>query len=590
VSNHPFNERDVRNLYRFLAFSPTRLAEVRCIDMQGGGVVSRELVSSGDDFVRWSREFNGRGNCFVGRNARTEKANNVTQITAMSLDIDPVRPKGQAATPEQVEESVNAGRLILDKFPDGGALGSSGNGALVIWTVDAPGVKDLAAFPEKLRQFQVECQKLFDEGRIKVDATQDTPRLIKLLGTVSVKGDTRLTRLLRLPNPSRDGSAVFGYVEQFCSPKPVAKEILLDKSVSQDRSKNDYALAIHYKNQGLGPGDVLEALKHHALGRPDRSDDHERIVRKLFGGVGEGVGSGVSRPGGDDAGPSVVQVHSPSAVSVSSYLEGLNERGKVQSPELPTGFREFDMATHGIRRGDVYTIAARPGIGKTSILINIAVTLCAAGKSVLFLSTEMSYQDIWDRAISSGAPIDGGAFRTGQFSAEDKAKMGVFLEQFKTFRFNVCDSFQPKIEQVGASVAQYKPDVLIFDHVQHIDGGEDWKTISVFVQGLKRLAMQHKMAVLVASQLRRPPQSMNYKTGSVKIAKPTLSDLKGCGKIEEEAAFVLLLSPTDTVYSENCPVVRADLAKNRYGPNIISDLVFFKNITKFRSLEEVNAI
>jgi replicative DNA helicase len=76
----------------------------------------------------------------------------------------------------------------------------------------------------------------------------------------------------------------------------------------------------------------------------------------------------------------------------------------------------------------------------------------------------------------------------------------------------------------------------------------------------------------------------------VNIAKPTLSDLKGCGKIEEEAAFVLLLSPTDTVYSENCPVVRADLAKNRYGPNIISDLVFFKNITKFRSLEEVNAI
>lgn len=567
-------EVDVRTLYRLLGFNASRLADARCVDVVNGKVHDRRLIRTEQEFVNWAKEFNGKGNCFVGRNPRNE-AKEVTGITAMSLDIDPVRPKGTSATEEQTQECIELGQRILEKYP-GGSLGLSGNGVLVLWTVPHPFPTDVLEFPKKLGFFQDECQKLTDPKRIKIDATQDNARLVKVFGTLSTKGTHKPTRFLSVANRAGDGRRVFEYVESFVVGKPVAREELLAKSECADRSKNDYTLALHYKNQGLGKADILDALAHHALGRPDRRDDHVRIVEKLFGGVSNHVG------GGDNASVPL-GVHSPET-SIQGYLEGLTARGKNKEPELQTGFRELDDATHGLRRRELYTIAARPGIGKTTILINIAARLCLHNKSVLFLSTEMAYQDIWDRLIAAETGIPGERFRNGQFGPEDRGLFDRFLPTFKTFKLNVCDSFAPKIGEVEKAVDDYKPDVLIFDHIQHIEGGEDWKVLSAFTQGLKKLAMDKNIAVLAASQLKRP---FGY-VGKAP-AHPGLSDLKNCGRIEEESAFVLILSPTDTFYGENVPLIHAEMAKNRYGPNVTTELAFFKDTSKFKSLEAVNA-
>jgi len=92
--------------------------------------------------------------------------------------------------------------------------------------------------------------------------------------------------------------------------------------------------------------------------------------------------------------------------------------------------------------------------------------------------------------------------------------------------------------------------------------------------------------VVVASQLRRPPQMMDYKTQTVVYGKPSMNDLKGCGKIEEEAAFVLLLYDSGNSLDPTCPIVVGDMVKNRFGPTAVSNLAFYKHITTFKSLTE----
>ncbi len=582
MGQYYFNWDDAAKLYQLLGFNKENVAECRCVNMgENGGLVNREYLTSLPEFIAWANCFNGIGNCFVGRNPRVSVASKeIKHISTVSIDIDPIRPKGQAATVAQTEECLRAGQALLDIYV-GGSLCGTGNGSLVIWTTSTPILAEFAAFEHKVRGFQDECAKIVSSFKgVKIDATQDSARLIKLIGTVSVKGGTKATRFLRLSRSKGDGDDVFRRIRSFSTAEPVAKEVLLNKSLSNDRSGNDYALAIHYKQRGLTASDTLEALAHHALGRPDRRDDHVRIIEKVFGSPINSVGGS---PGNLDVG---VRLHTPKN-SLDEYVKGLDSR-KDETPELRSGFREFDTATHGIRRGDIYTVAARPSIGKSSYLLNVANALCGAGKRVLLLSTEMSYSAIWDRFISIGTEIDGQKFSTGAFDSSDKQKKEEFLKRFSGYDFHVCDAFTPNIQEVERAIKEVSPDVLLFDHIQHIEGGEDYKALSLFTQQLKRLARTYNLAVVVASQLKRPPTIMDFKTKTVIHGRPSMNDLKGCGKIEEESAFLVLLYDSGTVYQEDAPVIRAELVKNRFGPNVICDLAFFKKCTKFKSLEECN--
>lgn len=570
---------DIGTMYDLLGLSKNEnIAECRCValdeNMDLTKVISREFFTNPIKLIEWARDFNGKGNCFIGRNPRKEiGGKEIKHISCITLDLDPIRPKGQIVTQEQTRECIYAGQSILDRF-QGGTLCATGNGALLVWTTSVPIVEDFKSFEDKIKQFQNECSEIIKEFKgVKIDSTQDSARLVKLIGTVSVKGGTKITRFIHISSCAGDGDELFRHVREFRTVNPISKETLLAKSVSDDRSRNDFALALHYKQKGLNASDTLEALAHHALGRPDRLDDHRRIIEKVFNKVQF-----------TDSNNDPI-LHSPQS-SLEDYIKGLDKRMLNDKPDLPTGFSEFDKATHGLRRGEIYTIAARPAVGKSSYLLNVANVLCSRGKRVLLLSTEMAFYAIWDRFFSIGAEIDGTKFNKGGFTAEENKRKDEFYTRFKDFDFHVCDAFVPNIEAVEKFVKDICPDVLMFDHIQHIEGGEDYKSLSLFTQQLKRLARTYDCAVLIASQLRRPLQFTNYKTGDVTHSKPTINDLKGCGKIEEESAFVILLYPSGTVYDENMPIIRAELAKNRYGPNILSDLVFNQPLTKFKQMEE----
>lgn len=583
-----FNEGDVRRLYRLLGFNRDYIAETRCIDLSKNVVVSREYQLNENAFVQWAKAFNGKGNCFVGRNPRLLlNRESIAHIRTITLDLDPDRPKGVSATEAQTEECVKAARAIFEKY-NGGSLGLSGNGVLLIWTTPNPHPTS-KQLEQQLKAFQEEAKKIINDKNIKgvkVDATQDNPRLIKLIGTVSVKGEIRATKFLDVASSGGDGERVFGLVASLNVDKPLDQRSLLVQSNYPSRSEADYALAVHYKQSGLGPDDCMDALGRHVLGRNDRHDDHVRIIEKVY--------SDTKIPFGGNKAPSVsngadIVLHSPTS-SLDKYGEELQKRGSHDKPELPTGFEVFDEATHGLRRGEIYTVAARPSVGKSSYLINVASSVCEAGRRVIFFSTEMPYHTIWDRIISSNAEIDGKAFNTGRFSSEEQQKFNQFRERFKRYDFHVLDSFQPDIDAVRAASIKVKPDVIFFDHIQHVGGNSanEVKMLSDFTRGLKSLAMELKCAVVVASQLRRPQQMMSYKTGEVQYAEPSLSDLKGCGTIEEESAFVLILwNEAGVSLGEDEPFVNGKLAKNRFGPTVNTQLVFYKSITKFKTIREV---
>ena len=581
-----FSGVDARKLWRLLGFDEDNLAELRCVDVVGGaGVVGRGFVGSANGFVSWARKHNGAGNCFVGRNPRN-KDGSVKHISCVTLDIDPFYEKTVGATPKQTEECVEAARSVLARFK-GGSLCISGNGSLLVYTTSSP-VAVGKEFEDKLRLFQKEAQEIAGSG-VKIDATQDSARLIKLVGTVSVKGGARATRFLALPACGGESEELFRYIGSLGAKQPVSQADLLARSVYPSRSEADYGFAVHFKQSGIGPDDCLELFAKNALGRNERRDDHIRIIEKVYGCVWDGSSFrvGTNTPAGAN-GNDVLLLHTPQS-SLDDYKAGLLKRGQDEKPELPTGFAQFDKATHGLRRGEIYTIAARPAVGKSSMCLNIARSLCANHRRVLALSTEMAYYAVWDRMFSIGCEVDGGAFLRGRFDDAQRQAVDKFYEEFKEYDFHVCDMFQPDITSVEQAAEKVRPDVLIFDHIQHIGGGHpnEVKMLSDFTRGLKRLAMQRDCAVVVASQLRRPQQMMNFRSGQTMYSKPSLSDLKGCGTIEEESAFVLLLYHStlpDYNGDKTTPIITAELAKNRFGPNVIDDLVFHKTVTKFKEM------
>jgi len=256
-------------------------------------------------------------------------------------------------------------------------------------------------------------------------------------------------------------------------------------------------------------------------------------------------------------------VFSPNG-NLTGHRQRLLSKSGQTGPELSTGLPLLDRHTWGLVRGEIFTVAARTGVGKTSFATGLVKNLIESGKRVLFFSTEMSSELIVNRLLSSYTGVSGNAFRTGQFTDEDRTKLDTGYKWLEGVgnRLTVCDLSGPTIQIVKQLAEMHKPDVLIFDHIQHIGGGNDVRTaISEFTRGLKDVARNYSCAVLVLSQLRR----MFRDSKSGLMPAPQLSDLKESGTIEEESGQVLLLSELSQEPGSSVCILLGELAKNRFG-------------------------
>lgn len=252
-------------------------------------------------------------------------------------------------------------------------------------------------------------------------------------------------------------------------------------------------------------------------------------------------------------------IHSPTNPDSYKLFE-LSRTGSVESEgidNLKTGYQKLDsMLQGGLKSSRLFTIAARTGVGKTNWLIGVSRTLCEEGKKVLLFSTEMPYAQIWERYIQTLANP----------------------ERFREHQLYVCDSFAPNLERVEEAINAIKPDVFMFDHINHVS--EEQQELGRFMQGLNFFRRKYDCAGIVTAQLNRSADWVDLKTGD-KVT-PRMSMIKGSGTIEQASSRVLLLSET-RVTPEGSEII-GNLDKNDNGPK---GLVHFMLKTSPYRMEEL---
>ena len=280
---------------------------------------------------------------------------------------------------------------------------------------------------------------------------------------------------------------------------------------------------------------------------------------------------------------------------VEEALADLEERPGSGLTGLPTGFVDFDAMTRGFHGGNLIVLAGRPGMGKTSLVLNIAQHLAIReGKGVGIFSLEMSHHELGLRIISSEADIAFGPLRAGHLSKKQWRRLIQTAKKIAQAPIFIDDSASPTLLEVASKARRLKAerglDMIVLDYLQLMQAGGRYENrtleLAAITRTLKGLAKELDIPVVALSQLSRMPE----RRGSDR--RPQLADLRESGSIEQDADLVAFIY-RDEVYNKDDPSNkgRAELivAKHRNGETGTIDLVFLGEVTTFRSLARDDA-
>ncbi|MEQ9094135.1 MAG: replicative DNA helicase [Miltoncostaeaceae bacterium] len=257
---------------------------------------------------------------------------------------------------------------------------------------------------------------------------------------------------------------------------------------------------------------------------------------------------------------------------------------------VPTGFIDIDGVIGGLQPGNLIVIAARPSMGKTALALCMAEHAALNDdRSVALFSLEMSGDELIQRMLSSTAVVDAGRIRSGRLAPEDWSRIGRAADRLSAARLFIDDSEGVSLGEMRTKCRRLKSrdglDLLIVDYIQLMEGGTGRREesrvqeISAISRGLKMLARDLEVPLIVLSQLNRSPDARNDK-------RPMLSDLRESGAIEQDADLVLMIY-RDEYYnpeSEDTGVAEVIVAKNRHGPTDRVKLTFRGSYAKFDNL------
>lgn len=247
---------------------------------------------------------------------------------------------------------------------------------------------------------------------------------------------------------------------------------------------------------------------------------------------------------------------------LGSRLMGLSESLDSDPTFHPTPWPELDRYIGGFRPGSLTVVAARPGVGKTIVGLQIARKLAGEGP-VGFVSLEMSQDELLERVVSSVASISGDAMRFRQLTKTDWHSLAVARPAIEALDLYVRDDLNTPMAVVSFARSLHRKggmQALVIDYLQLLRADEReearHREIEAMTRAFKRLAQQLDIPVILLSQLNR---SGSLRKG--KAAKPRLEDLRDSGAIEQDADCVLLLHREDA----RGMVLEVNVAKNRHG-------------------------
>lgn len=260
---------------------------------------------------------------------------------------------------------------------------------------------------------------------------------------------------------------------------------------------------------------------------------------------------------------------------------------------VPTGFTDLDMKTAGLQNSDLVLIAARPGMGKTALALNIA-QYAAVQKHVpvALFNLEMSKDQLVNRMLCSEVMVDSHRMRTGRLDDEDWKKIARALGPLSEAPIYIDDTPGVTVMDIRAKCRRLKLEkklgLVVIDYLQLMRGREKAESrqqeVSEISRSLKILAKELSVPVLTMSQLSRGPESRSDH-------RPMLSDLRESGAIEQDADIVMFLYRDDYYNpdSEKKNLAEIIIAKHRNGSTGTIYLKWFDKYTKFANLERDEA-
>ena len=260
-------------------------------------------------------------------------------------------------------------------------------------------------------------------------------------------------------------------------------------------------------------------------------------------------------------------------------------------PGLPTGFLDLDKLLSGLHNSDLILIAARPGMGKTALMLNIAANVAKKNYPVAVFNLEMSGEQLAKRMLSSESQIEGEKIRTGKLEEEEWTRLAETLERMESVPLYIDDSTDVTVASIRAKCRKLKLEkdikLIVIDYLQLMSSGgrSDNRTteIAEISRALKIMAKELNVPVIVGSQLSREVEKRADK-------RPMLSDLRESGAIEQDADIVMFIyrdsyynkDETDARFSNIAELI---VAKHRNGSAGTIKLAFdgshasFKNVT-----------
>jgi replicative DNA helicase len=277
----------------------------------------------------------------------------------------------------------------------------------------------------------------------------------------------------------------------------------------------------------------------------------------------------------------------PMRVAVSDYFDRIEHlmQSDQQQLGLPTGFKDMDELLGGMQKSDLLIFAGRPGMGKTSFLLSMALNAAKLDGRIAIFSMEMGHEQLIQRMIAMETSINTQKLRKGELSQQEYARFVTAAGRLSEHNIFIDDTPAQSPLQMRTKCRrlahEYGLDLVVVDYMQLMNAGGQYENnrvqeISYISRSMKELARELNVPVFSAAQLSRAVEQRQDK-------RPQLSDLRESGGIEQDADLVMFLY-RDIIYNDATEfpnMAEVIVAKHRNGPTGTVQLHFDKTLTKF---------
>ncbi|HAT11739.1 MAG TPA: hypothetical protein DCS97_14355 [Planctomycetes bacterium] len=324
----------------------------------------------------------------------------------------------------------------------------------------------------------------------------------------------------------------------------------------------------------LSNGQLLRELylKRRFISQLGAIIDESYLTTDHFGELVDRAGQTVMHLGGKNANATVHDM----STAAQETLDLIHHRINNPDRGVATGLRDIDEKLGALRPGGLYVLAARPGVGKTSLALRMVqsiVTNSANPQLVLFFSLEVSNVDLAKKLIAAYGQLPFSDLDTGKLSDELLPKLEQCIHDLKTWPLEISENLNLTVHKLRSVVkrrmleSKGKLKLVVIDYLQLLHatnpGQEEYAKISEITRVLKMVALELKIPVLALSQMSRDSEK------GTAPREPRLSDLRGSGSIEQDADAVIFIHRMDGEDGDGPDAyrnIKIRVAKNRFGP------------------------